>query len=157
MNGNEVLREQLLQLLRGRNAHLSFEDAVSSFPPESINTKPPNVLYTPWHLVEHIRIAQWDILEFMRDPEHISPKWPEGYWPPPDEVTNESGWKRSIESFGTDLKDLEAMVQDDEIDLMAELPHAPGYTYLREILLVADHNAYHIGEFSILRQIMGTW
>lgn len=157
MTDNDILREQLFQLLRSQNAHLSFSDAVKSFPLEFINTRPPDVPYTPWHLIEHLRIAQWDILEFMRSPEHVSPKWPEGYWPPPDAVADESEWKKTIDSFSADLKAVEGIVQDRKIDLLAEIPHVPGYTYLREILLVADHNAYHIGEFSILRQVMGTW
>lgn len=156
MTDNVVLREQLIQLLRGRNAHLSFGDAVNSFPMEFINTSPLNVPYTPWHLLEHLRIAQWDILEFMRAPEHVSPKWPEGYWPPANGVSSENEWEKTIDFFNADMKALEGIVQDREIDLLAEIPHAPGYTYLREILLVADHNAYHLGEFSILRQVMGT-
>jgi hypothetical protein len=154
---NIVEREQLTQLLRGGNAHLSFGDAVKSFPIEFINTRPPNVPYSSWHLLEHLRLAQWDILEFMRDPEHVSPKWPDGYWPPEDSVADEKEWKKTVDAFGADLEALMRIAQNQAIDLQAEIPHAPGYTYLREILLVADHNAYHIGEFSILRQIMGTW
>ena len=157
MNDSSIYREQLVQLLGGRNAHLTFTDAVKSFPVEYINAKPPNVPYTPWHLIEHLRLAQWDILEFVRDPKHVSPKWPEGYWPHPDAEADASDWQGTIDSFDADLRAMEAIAQDQEIDLQAEIPHAPGYTYLREILLVADHNAYHIGEFSILRQIMGTW
>jgi hypothetical protein len=157
MDDSSVYREQLLQLLSGRNAHFTFEDAVKAFPMEFINTKPPNVSYTPWHLIEHLRLAQWDILEFVRDPDHVSPKWPEGYWPDPDAEADASDWQQTIDSFNTDLQAMAAIAQDPDIDLQAELPHAPGYTYLREILLVADHNAYHIGEFCILRQIMGTW
>ena len=157
MTGNDIIREQLVQLVRGGNAHLGFSDAVKSFPAEFMNTKPPNVPYTPWHLLEHLRIAQWDILEFTRSPDHVSPKWPEGYWPPVDAVADEKDWRKTLDSFNSDMKALEGIVQDRETDLQAEIPHAPGYTYLREILLVADHNAYHIGEFSILRQIMGTW
>jgi hypothetical protein len=157
MTDDGVLREQLIQLLRGGNAHLRFDEAVKSFPVEFINTRPPNVPYTPWHLLEHLRLAQWDILEFMRAPEHVSPKWPDGYWPPEDSVADEIEWKKTIDTFSADLKALQGIVLDGEIDLLAEIPHAPGYTFLREILLVADHNAYHIGEFSIFRQIMGTW
>ena len=157
MNDSGIYREQLVQLLGGRNAHFTFEDAVKSFPMEFINAKPPNVPYTPWHLIEHLRLAQWDILEFVRDPGHISPKWPEGYWPHPDAEADAGDWQQTIDSFDADLRAMEAIAQDQEIDLQAEIPHAPGYTYLREILLVADHNAYHIGEFCILRQIMGTW
>ncbi len=154
---DKTLRQQLLQLLRGGNAHLTFDDAVARFPLEHINSYPPEVSYTPWHLVEHLRIAQWDILEFTRDPGHVSPPWPEGYWPDPGATADEATWQASLAAFRSDLAAMEAIVQDPEIDLTAEIPHAPGYTYLREVLLVVDHNAYHIGEFAILRQVMGTW
>jgi len=157
MPNDQVLREQILQLLTGRNAHYTFEDAVADFPMEAINRRPPNVPYTPWHLVEHLRIAQWDILEFMRDPDHVSPDWPKGYWPDPQAATNPAGWQQSLDRFRADLAAIETIVQDPKLDITAELPHAAGYTYLREFLLVADHNAYHIGEFAILRQIMSTW
>jgi hypothetical protein len=157
MPDDQVLREQILQLLTGRNAHFTFDDAVTDFPIEAINRRPPNVPYTPWHLVEHLRIAQWDILEFMRDPGHISPEWPKGYWPDPQTTTNPAGWQQSLDRFRADMAAVKVMVQDPALDITSELPHAPGYTYLREFLLVADHNAYHIGEFAILRQVMGTW
>ena len=157
MTYNAAAREQLVQLLSGRNAHMTFVDAVDNFPLNLINTKPPNVPYTPWHLVEHLRIAQWDILEFVRDPDHISPPWPEGYWPSQDALATEEQWKESIELFTADLASVAAIARDHNLELEAEIPHAPGYTYLREILLVADHNAYHVGELAILRQIMGAW
>ena len=157
MPDDQVLRNQILQLLNGRNAHYTFDNAVADFPLEAVNERPPNVPYTPWHLVEHLRIAQWDILEFMRDPDHVSPEWPKGYWPDPQSTTNAAGWQQSLDRFRADLAAVEAMVKDDSLDITAELPHAPGYTFLREFLLVADHNAYHVGEFAILRQVMGTW
>lgn len=157
MTGDSTLREQLLQLLKGRNAHLNFDDAVANFPIPFINAHPPNITYTPWHLIEHLRITQWDILEFMLNPEHTSPDWPIGYWPDPKDQGDETAWIKSINAFRADLTAVEDIVRDDRLDLRAEIPHAKGYTYLREILLVADHNAYHIGEFSILRQVMGTW
>jgi hypothetical protein len=157
MPNDQVLRRQILQLLNGRNAHYTFDDAVADFPLEAINRRPPNVPYTPWHLVEHLRIAQWDILEFMRNPGHVSPEWPKGYWPDPKATTNAAGWQQSLDRFRADLAAVEALVQDPDLDITAELPHAPGYTYLREFLLVGDHNAYHVGEFAILRQVMGTW
>ncbi len=157
MTADDVLREQLYFLLRGGNAHLSFEQAVADFPPERINTRPPNVSYTPWHLLEHLRLAQRDILEFVRIPGHTSPPWPEGYWPAPDAVADEARWQQTIARFQADLQTLQEMVNDPRTDLTAPLPHAPDYTVLREILLVADHNAWHIGEFAILRQVMQTW
>jgi hypothetical protein len=157
MSKDDVLRQHLMQLLEGRNAHLDFDGALADFPLEFINARPPNVPYTPWHLIEHLRIAQWDILEFVRDPEHISPAWPEGYWPAADAVADEEAWEESLIDFRSDLKAVKAIVNDPHINLADEIPHAPGYTFLREVLLVADHNAYHVGEFAILRQVMGTW
>lgn len=157
MADDTILREQLLQLLDGRNAHQNFEDAVAEFPLQAINARPPNVSYTPWHLIEHLRIAQWDILEFIRDPNHVSPRWPEGYWPAREAETDRQGWARTIASFLSDLQAMKSIVRDPGTDLTAEIAHAPGYTVLREVLVLADHNAYHIGEFAILRQVMDTW
>ncbi len=154
---NEVLREQLLALLRGGNAHLGFDKAIANFPMAHINTKPPNVSYTPWHLLEHIRLAQWDILEFVRDPQHVSPAWPQGYWPAPDAPADETRWQQTIAEFKADLQAIKDLVQDPHTDFFGPIPHAPDYTIFREVLLVADHNAYHIGEFAILRQVMETW
>ena len=152
-----TLRDQLLALLKGGNAHLTFDDAIADFPPAAMNQQPPNVPYTPWHILEHLRITQWDILEFVRNPRHVSPEWPKGYWPAPDATTDVAGWQETIDACRADLAAVQEIVRDPSIDLSAELPHAPGYTYIREVLLVADHNAYHIGEFAILRQVMGTW
>ncbi len=157
MHSDQVVREQLLALLNGGNAHMSFEQAVAHFPPDHFNTTPPNVAYTPWHILEHIRIAQWDILEFIRDPDHESPQWPSGYWPHPDETANQDQWDRTISLFLSNLGSLRDIVTDSDIDLYAPIPHATDYTIFREILVVSDHNAYHIGEFTIIRQVMGTW
>jgi hypothetical protein len=157
VNSDKVVREQLLALLRGGNAHLGVEQAVAEFPPEHINSKPPNVPYTPWHLIEHMRIAQWDILEYIRNPAHVSPDWPEGYWPPPDGQADEARWEQSINDFRADLEALQDLVADPDSDLFVPIPHAKSCTILHEILLVADHNAYHLGEFAILRQVMDAW
>jgi len=157
MNKDEIVREQLLSLLQGGNAHMSFDQAVADFPLDEVNTHPPNVPYTPWRLLEHMRIAQWDILEFIRNPNHVSPEWPEGYWPAPDEQADESQWKETINRFQADLQALQEIVKDPDTDLYAPLPHGEKYNILREILIVADHNAYHIGEFALLRQVMDTW
>ena len=157
MNSDQVVREQLLALLNGGNAHMSFEQAVAHFPAEYFNTKPANVTYTPWHILEHIRIAQWDILEFIRNPDHKSPQWPSGYWPTPAEAADKVQWDKTISLFLSNLQTLRDMVVDPDIDLYAPIAHAAVYTIFREILVVADHNAYHLGEFAILRQIMSTW
>jgi DinB superfamily len=157
MGTDDVVRQQLLALLRGGQAYMPFDQAIADFPLARINDYPPQVAYTPWHLLEHLRIAQWDILEFIRNPAHISPPWPEGHWPPPDARADEQAWANTIAAFRADLHALEALVADPATDLYTEIPHAPGYTILREILVVADHNAYHTGEFAILRQVMQTW
>jgi len=157
MHSDQIVREQLLALLIGGNAHMTFEQAVADFPAEHFNTKPINVTYTPWHILEHLRIAQWDILEFIRNPDHVSPQWPVGYWPHPDKSTDQEGWDKTISSFLSNLGSLRNIIKDPDIDLYAPIPHAADYTIFREILVVADHNAYHIGEFAILRQVMSTW
>ena len=151
------LREQLHSLLTGGNAHITFKQAVADFPLEYMNTKPPHVSYTPWHLLEHLRRAQRDILEFIINPEHVSPPWPEGYWPAPNEQADKAAWEKTIASFRADLHALDMLVMDPETDLATPIPYGTGQTVLREILVVADHNAYHIGEFAVLRQVMQTW
>jgi hypothetical protein len=157
MKADELLRKELLALLDSENAHMSFEDAVADFPLEHINTKAPNTPYSFWHFVEHIRIAQWDILEFIRNPHHVSPKYPEGYRPGPDEKTDEKGWRKSVAGVLADLEALKEMVRDPNTDFFGPIPHAPGYNIFREIVLAADHNAYHVGEIAIMRQVMDIW
>jgi hypothetical protein len=154
---DEVLREQLLELLQGGHAHMSFDDAVKDVPPRAMNEKAPNVSYTPWELLEHIRIAQWDVLAFIQDPDHASPDWPDGYWPPEGQVATEEKWAETIRQFREDREVLVALVRDPDTDLTAPLPHAPDYSVVREILTVADHSAYHLGEFSLMREVMTTW
>ncbi len=151
------MRDQLVYVLEGKGAHMTLDEAVADFPVEEINTKPPGVDYSFWHLLEHIRICQWDILEFTRDPEHVSPEFPVGLWPASDATTDEAGWHATLDAIRADLAAMIALTRDESLDLTAELPHAPGYTYLREILLVADHNAYHTGELAILRQTLNLW
>ncbi|HEX6383919.1 MAG TPA: DinB family protein [Anaerolineae bacterium] len=157
MDSDEKVRQQLLFLLRGGNAHMTFDEAVADFPFESINQRPPNVAYTPWHILEHMRITQWDILEFIRNPGHVSPNWPAGYWPRQDEEADTGRWQKTLDDFYADLQALQDLVAEPDTDLYAPIPHANNYTIFREILLVADHNAYHIGEFAVLRQVMATW
>jgi hypothetical protein len=154
----EPLREQLVSLLYGTEAHMSFEDAVAAFPAEAMNERAPNVTYTPWHILEHLRITQWDILEYMRDPQgHVSPRWPIGYWPDPDATTTHDSFKRTVEGFIADRQAVEAIVRDPRTDLLAVLPGTPGHTVLREVTILGNHNSYHVGEFAVLRQVMGTW
>jgi hypothetical protein len=152
---DNVLQEQLLALLGGRNAHMGFEDAIKDFPEEYINRKAFHVSYTFWHLLEHMRIAQWDILEFVRDPDHVTPDWPDNFWPPKNKKADLSQWNKTIEDIRSDLAAVEKIIKDPNTDFFGPIPHAPDYNIFREILLVADHNAYHVGEFLTLRQVMG--
>lgn len=154
---SDALRAQLSRLLAGRDAHMDFLDAVANFPDDAINRRPPNVDYTPWHLVQHVRITQWDILEYMRDPSHVSPEWPVGYWPDPSAAATPEDFRDSVAAFERDRASLQAIVADPDRDLLAPLPHTPGHSIAREIRIVADHTAYHTGEFAILRQVMDTW
>ena len=148
------LREHLLYLLRDGGAHIKFEEALKDFPVELINARAAGVPYTPWHLLEHMRIAQWDILEFSRTAAHVSPGWPEGYWPDKAREANAEDWRRSVESFRADLRAVESLVEDEANDLYARIPHGEGQTLLREALLVADHNAYHLGALVTLRRAL---
>jgi hypothetical protein len=151
-------RKLLVGLLRGTSAHMGFDDAVADFPAWAINQRPPNVDYTPWHILEHLRITQWDILEYIRDPKgHVSPDWPIGYWPAKDAETDQAGFQRTIDGFRADLQALEAIAADPSADLLAVLQGTPGHTILRELTLVGNHNSYHVGEFAVLRQVMGSW
>lgn len=154
---DRLLREQLLSLLRSQNAHMSFDEAVADFPMDQINTRIPNGSYTPWHILEHLRLTQRDILVFMTDPDYEEPKWPDDYWPAKDANATPDEWEQTIAGFRTDLAELERLVQDESFDLEKEVPWGNGQTHVREFMLVADHNAYHVGEFGVLRQVMQTW
>ena len=141
----QSLRDHLRSLLRSGNAHISFDDFIAGFPAESCGQQIEGLPYTAWQVLEHMRIAQWDILKFCRDASHVSPKWPEGYWPKPGEPGNAEVWKETVEKFRADLKRMGDLVSDPSTDLFAKIPHGTGQTILREALLVADHNAYHLG------------
>ncbi len=151
------LREHLKWLLDGGNAHLGFETAIAGLPAKLYGARVPNVPHTPWRLLEHMRIAQWDILEFCRNPEHVSPEWPQGYWPDSDAPSNQRAWQRSVAAFKADAAALRKLVANPKVDLLAPLPHCQGQTLLREALLAADHNAYHLGQLVLLRRALGAW
>lgn len=155
MNQDHVLREHLLYLLGGGGAHIDFESVVADFPVELVNKKIEHLPYTAWQVLEHMRIAQFDILEFSRNADYVSPKWPEGYWPAgeiaPDAA---SAWSESVKRFRADLKEMEALIADPKVDLFAAIPHGEGQTVLREALLVADHNAYHLGVLVTMKRIL---
>ncbi len=136
---------------------MSFEEAVADFPKSAVNLQPPNVGYTPWHLAEHVRRTQVDILEYIRDRSYVSPEWPVEYWPKHDETTDARGFARTVDAFRADLDALVEIAADPDADLFAPIPETPGHTIYRELRTVADHTAYHTGEFAILRQVMGTW
>lgn len=153
----DPLREQLLRLLDGVDAHMPFEEAVMDFPDEAINERALNVGYTPWHLIEHLRLTQADILDYMTNPDYTEREWPREYWPAPSANATRSTWDASVAGFLADRATIRELVADDGNDLFAALPGTSGHTLLREIRIVADHNAYHVGEFAILRKVMGTW
>ncbi|MCL6525392.1 MAG: DinB family protein [Thermaceae bacterium] len=150
-----ALRAQIQQLLRGGNAHVPFAQAVEGFPLERVNQRPQGLPYSAWDLLEHLRIAQRDILDFMVNPHYKEPQWPQDYWPsrPGDAQT----WQTSLHSFEGDLERIIHLALDPQIQLDAAIPHGQGQTYLREFLLAADHNAYHIGQLVLLRRLLGAW
>ncbi len=157
MTSEQVVREQLLVLLEGGNAHMEFTQAVEKFPPQLMNARAPNVAYTAWQLLEHMRRAQIDVLQFIRDPNYVSPKWPEGYWPAEGEQADQARWDKSVRAFEADHQAFEELVRDPGTDLFGPIPHAPEYTVLREVLVISDHNAYHMGEMGLMRQVLGAW
>ena len=154
---DQALRELVLYLLKGGGAHLNFEQAIVDLPEDLRGAKVEGVSHTAWRLLEHLRICQWDILEFSRDPEHVSPDFPDGYWPEGDVPPDSDSWDMSVQAFRDDLQAMIDLVADPDTDLYARIPHGDGQTILREALLVADHNAYHLGQFVFLRRCLGAW
>lgn len=156
-NANDrSLREHLLYLLGGGGAHLSFDDAIKGLPAEKRGEKPSGMDHSVWDVVEHIRLAQWDILEFSRNRKHKSPEWPEGYWPENVKPTT-TQWNASVKKVRADLKAMQSLVKNPKTDLFAKIPWGDGQTILREALLVADHNAYHIAQIVDVRRLLGAW
>jgi hypothetical protein len=151
------LREHLVNLLSGRGAHVDWKDSFSGVPPKLRRVRPSELPYSLWELLEHMRIAQWDILEFSRDPKHVSPDWPAGYWPPAEAPPNAKAWAKSLKLFGRDLAAMRKLVANSKTDLFAKIPHGTGQTILREALLISDHNAYHLGQVLSVRRILGIW
>jgi hypothetical protein len=151
---DQLLRDHLVSLLRGANAHLSFDDFIERFPAQSCGQRIEGLPYTAWQVLEHMRIAQWDILEFSRDAKHVSPAWPKGYWPEPEQLGDADLWTESVKKFRADQKKMEALVADQTTSLFAGIPHGSGQTILREVLLVADHNAYHLGALVVIERML---
>lgn len=152
-----LIQQHLLDLLVGENAHIGFDKAVENFPAKLRGKKVKGAPHTAWQLIEHMRIAQWDILEFSRSAKHVSPKWPEGYWPKTEAPPSAASWTNSIRSFRADLKAMARLVASKNTDLFAPIPHGSGQTILREALLIADHNAHHLGQLILLRRMLGAW
>ena len=157
MSDSDALRRHLIELLKGGSAHADFDAAVARFPVTAASQKPAGVAHTAWQLLEHMRIAQWDILEFSRNSKHVSPKWPEGYWPKTEGPPSKTDWSKSVRAFRADLKAMQDLVAARSSDLLAPIPHGDGQTLLREALLVADHNSHHLGQLIMLRQLLGIW
>jgi hypothetical protein len=154
---DRALRKHLVRVLADEQAHLGFESVFPEIPPESRGVKVHGAPHTPWQLLEHLRIAQWDILEFCLNPLHVSPPFPAGYWPPTPAPPDPATWDRSVLAFRADLQSMIALVKNPKTDLFARIPHGQGQTILREALLVADHNAYHIGQAVLLLRLAGAW
>jgi DinB superfamily len=156
--GNDkALREHLVYLLKGGGAHVHFMDAVERFPEAKRGTFIAGLPHTGWQLLEHSRIAQWDILEFSRNANHVSPGFPEGYWPKTPGPSDAAAWDKSVEAFRRDLDEMISLVKNPKTDLYAKIPHGDSQTVLREALLLADHNAYHLGQLVDLRRALGEW
>ena len=157
MDKDASVREHVLELLNGGHAHATFDKAVGNLPVGLRGKKAKGAEHSAWQILEHLRIAQWDILEFSRDPKHKSPEWPGGYWPVKAAPPDEKAWDKGVRAFRKDLKALSVMVADESTDLFAPIPHGTGQTLLREALLAADHNAYHLGELVLMRRMLGAW
>ena len=154
MTNSDPLRKQLVDLLRMEGAHLEFDSAVAGFPAELRGTKPHGAPHTAWQLLEHLRIAQEDILDFSRNPQYREKQFPDDYWPATDAPPDAAAWDKSIELFQRDLEEMKKLVADPKQDLTARIPHGEGQTLLREALLVADHNSYHLGQLVFLRKML---
>jgi hypothetical protein len=157
MQNDAILRTQLVSLLQGSEAHADFEKAVKGLPASLRGKRPEGVDHSPWELVEHLRIAQSDILEFSRNADYKSLEWPKEYWPTDPAPADDAAWDKSIKTFRDDLKALCDLVTDKSTDLFAKIPHGDGQTILREVLLAADHNAYHVGQLILVRKLLGDW
>ena len=151
------LRRHLIELLTGGNAHARFEEAIAGIPAKLRGQKPAGLPHSPWMLLEHMRIAQHDILEFSRNRKYVSPEWPKGYWPVGAAPPSSAAWNTSIRKFRQDLKAMQGLVANPKTDLHARIAWGDGQTILREALLVADHNAYHVAQLLDVRRLLGAW
>lgn len=154
MKKTDPIRQHVCNLLTKAEAHVDLPEALKNFPRELRGRKPEGGPHTPWQLLEHIRIAQWDILEFSCSAKHKSPKWPDEYWPKTDAPPSDKAWDKSVEQVLTDLEAMRGLISNAKSDMFAPIPHGDGQTLLREALLVADHNAYHLGQLVMVRRIL---
>jgi DinB family protein len=154
---DRLLREHVLYLLGGGGAHATFEQAIAGLPAKLRGHKPNGFPHTPWMLLEHLRVAQWDILEFSRNKQYKSLAWPEGYWPKGEAPPSAAAWNQSIQSFRKDMRAMQQLVKNPRTDLFARIPWGDGQTILREALLLADHNAYHVAQLVDVRRLLGSW
>ncbi|HEV2288052.1 MAG TPA: DinB family protein [Candidatus Acidoferrales bacterium] len=154
---DKTLRALLVKLLEGGGAHIKPGEALADFPEAKRGIRAGNSPHTAWQLFEHLRIAQWDILEFSRNARHVSPKFPEGYWPSSEMPPSATAWETSVKAFGRDLQEMQELVSNPKTDLFARIPHGDGQTILREALVLADHNSYHLGQLVLLRKMLDAW
>ena len=154
---HHAVRDHVVELLRGGHAHVTLRDAMADWPDALRGTRPAGQPFTPWRLLEHVRISQWDIVEFTKSAQHVSPEWPAGYWPEHDAPPEPAAWDASVAQVERDLRAMQRLVADPKTDLFARLPHGTGQTVLREALVLADHNSYHLGQLVLLRRLLGAW
>jgi DinB family protein len=154
---DKQLRKQLANLLSGQGAHLDWKTAFAGIPPKLRGVRPDGLPHSAWELLEHMRIAQWDMLEFSRNSEHVSPDWPSGYWPATPAPAQAAAWEKSLKLFARDLAAMKKLVTSPRNDLFAPLPNGKGQTLLREALQCADHSAYHLGQVVLVRRLLGAW
>jgi hypothetical protein len=154
---DKSLRQHLVKLLEGGDAHAGFDDVVKDMPPKAMGQVPTGAQHSPWQELEHLRIAQWDILEYAVNAKHKSPKWPEEYWPKSPEPPDAKAWDKCAKAFRDDQQRFIKLLNDGSTDLFAKIPHGEGQTILRQALVAADHNAYHVGQIVLLRRLLGAW
>ena len=153
----DAIRQQLVAALAWKDAHVDFDAAVDGIPPDKRGTRPHGLPYSAWQLIEHLRLAQHDILDFCINPDYEELAWPDDYWPASPEPPDSDAWETSIRRYREDLAAVQRLAADRSIDLAAKIPHGQGQTYGREVLLILDHAAYHIGELVLLRRLLGAW
>ena len=156
MTNDAAIRDHVARILAWEDAHVGFDNAIARIPVK-IRGRRPSGLHSPWELLDHLRIAQHDILDFCRNPRYREMRWPDDYWPPSPSPPSAAAWYASIKQFRKDRKALQRLAANPKIDLTARIPHGTGQTYLRELLLTADHTAYHVGQIVLVRQLLGAW